>query len=41
MLSVFELLEKGEILDVPTDKPLGEDLARIYFRDIILGIEYR
>ncbi|CAG7720400.1 unnamed protein product [Allacma fusca] len=37
---VFELLERGEILDVPTDKPLSEEKAWKYFRDVILGIEY-
>ncbi|KAK3083915.1 hypothetical protein FSP39_005274, partial [Pinctada imbricata] len=36
----FELLEKGEVLVVPTDSPLSEDQTWSYFRDIILGIEY-
>ncbi|CAG0916905.1 unnamed protein product [Notodromas monacha] len=36
----FELLEKGEILQVPTDTPLEEHVARAYFRDIVLGLEY-
>ncbi|XP_071449046.1 calcium/calmodulin-dependent protein kinase kinase 2-like [Hetaerina americana] len=37
---VFEWLEKGEILSIPTDKPLDEKVARSYFRDIVKGIEY-
>lgn len=36
----FELVEKGEVMEVPTDKPLSEDQAWSYFRDVILGIEY-
>lgn len=38
---VFELLERGQILEVPTEKPLKEEEAWTYFRDVILGIEYR
>ncbi|KAG8226889.1 hypothetical protein J437_LFUL005648 [Ladona fulva] len=37
---VFEWLEKGEILTIPTDKPLEEQVAWTYFRDIVKGIEY-
>lgn len=37
---VFELLERGQVLEVPTDKPLNEEEAWQYFRDVILGIEY-
>ncbi|XP_071945010.1 calcium/calmodulin-dependent protein kinase kinase 1-like isoform X2 [Antedon mediterranea] len=37
---VFELVEKGPVLEVPTDEPLSEEQALLYFRDIILGIEY-
>ncbi|KAJ1524028.1 hypothetical protein ONE63_010569 [Megalurothrips usitatus] len=37
---VFELLERGEVLHVPTDTPLSEDKARQYFRDVVMGIEY-
>ncbi|KRT79407.1 protein kinase [Oryctes borbonicus] len=37
---VFELLEGGEVLQVPTDKPLSEQQAWTYFRDVVLGIEY-
>ncbi|XP_064095997.1 calcium/calmodulin-dependent protein kinase kinase 1-like isoform X3 [Macrobrachium nipponense] len=36
----FELLEKGEVLEVPTDTPLSEDQAWVYFRDVVLGLEY-
>ncbi|KAL4647787.1 calcium/calmodulin-dependent protein kinase kinase 1-like [Arapaima gigas] len=28
------------VMEVPTDKPLTEEQARIYFRDVVLGIEY-
>ncbi|KAI7800559.1 putative calcium/calmodulin-dependent protein kinase kinase 1 [Triplophysa rosa] len=37
---VFELVPKGPIMEIPTDNPLTEDMARFYFRDVILGIEY-
>lgn len=37
---VFELLEGGQVLDVPTDTPLSEQKAWTYFRDVVLGIEY-
>ncbi|KAK2708388.1 hypothetical protein QYM36_014110, partial [Artemia franciscana] len=37
---LFELLEKGEVIEVPTDTPLSEQQAWSYFRDIVLGIEY-
>lgn len=37
---VFELLECGEVMVVPTDTPLTEQQAWTYFRDVILGIEY-
>ncbi|XP_015185444.1 PREDICTED: serine/threonine-protein kinase pakA isoform X2 [Polistes dominula] len=37
---VFELVQKGEILQIPTDKPLDEDTARKNFRDVVMGIEY-
>ena len=37
---VFELLEKGEILEIPTEKPLTEDEAWRSFRDVISGLEY-
>uniref|UniRef100_A0A8C4F931 calcium/calmodulin-dependent protein kinase n=1 Tax=Dicentrarchus labrax TaxID=13489 RepID=A0A8C4F931_DICLA len=28
------------VMEVPTDNPLSEEQARLYFRDVILGIEY-
>ncbi|XP_049879697.1 calcium/calmodulin-dependent protein kinase kinase 2 [Pectinophora gossypiella] len=37
---VFQLLEGGPVIDIPTDNPLSEDLARKYFRDALLGVEY-
>ncbi|XP_063368871.1 calcium/calmodulin-dependent protein kinase kinase 2 isoform X1 [Cydia amplana] len=37
---VFQLLEGGPVVDIPTDNPLSEELARRYFRDALLGIEY-
>ena len=37
---VFELVQKGEVLQVPTDKPISEETARKNFRDVVLGIEY-
>ncbi|XP_051966128.1 calcium/calmodulin-dependent protein kinase kinase 1b [Xyrauchen texanus] len=37
---VFELVPKGPVMEVPTNNPLTEEMARFYFRDILLGIEY-
>ncbi|XP_044763193.1 calcium/calmodulin-dependent protein kinase kinase 1 [Coccinella septempunctata] len=37
---VFELVERGQVLDIPTDQPLDEETARVYFRDVVLGLEY-
>eukprot|EP00102_Acyrthosiphon_pisum_P011491 XP_008180231.1 PREDICTED: calcium/calmodulin-dependent protein kinase kinase 1 isoform X3 [Acyrthosiphon pisum] len=37
---VFELLERGEVMQVPGDPPMSESKARAYFRDILLGLEY-
>lgn len=37
---VFELVEKGPVMEVPTDNPLSECDARKYFRDVHSGIEY-
>ncbi|CAG5876662.1 unnamed protein product [Menidia menidia] len=37
---VFELMRKGPVMEVPADNPFSEKQARLYFRDIILGIEY-
>lgn len=38
---VFELLQLGEVLSVPTKKPLTEERAWCVFRDVLLGLEYR
>lgn len=38
--TVFELLKKGEVLEIPTTSPLPEETARKYFRDVVLGLEY-
>uniref|UniRef100_A0A8C0E1A6 calcium/calmodulin-dependent protein kinase n=1 Tax=Balaenoptera musculus TaxID=9771 RepID=A0A8C0E1A6_BALMU len=38
--SVFDLLRKGPVMEVPCDKPFPEEQARLYLRDIILGLEY-
>lgn len=38
---VFELLELGPVVEVPTENPMDEDQARRRFRDLLLGIEYR
>ena len=40
-LKVFELLERGPVVEVPSDNPLEEDQARTRFRDLLMGIEYR
>ncbi|XP_025919445.1 calcium/calmodulin-dependent protein kinase kinase 1 isoform X3 [Apteryx rowi] len=37
---VFDLLRKGPVMEVPCEQPFGEEQARLYFRDIVLGIEY-
>ncbi|XP_056911527.1 calcium/calmodulin-dependent protein kinase kinase 1 isoform X3 [Takifugu flavidus] len=37
---VFELMPKGPVMEVPTDEPFSEEEARVYLRDVILGIEY-
>ncbi|XP_017849077.1 calcium/calmodulin-dependent protein kinase kinase 1 [Drosophila busckii] len=37
---VFELVKKGEVLSIPTDKPLSEERAWNVFRDCLLGLEY-
>lgn len=36
----FELVEKGEVMNVPTEKVLSEETTWSYLRDIILGLEY-
>jgi hypothetical protein len=43
-LLVFEMAEKGVLMDIDLDKacvPYTEEESRIYFRQMILGIEYR
>ncbi|XP_062341553.1 calcium/calmodulin-dependent protein kinase kinase 1 isoform X1 [Osmerus eperlanus] len=37
---VFELMRKGPVMEVPCDSPFSEEQTRLYFRDIVLGIEY-
>ncbi|XP_053223878.1 calcium/calmodulin-dependent protein kinase kinase 1 [Podarcis raffonei] len=37
---VFDLLRKGPVMEVPCDTPFTEEQARLYLRDIVLGIEY-
>ncbi|XP_058450838.1 uncharacterized protein LOC131430134 isoform X1 [Malaya genurostris] len=37
---VFELVQHGEVLSIPTDNPLCEERAWNIFRDVILGVEY-
>uniref|UniRef100_A0A8D8ST04 calcium/calmodulin-dependent protein kinase n=1 Tax=Cacopsylla melanoneura TaxID=428564 RepID=A0A8D8ST04_9HEMI len=37
---VFELLERGEVMSIPTERPLSEEEAWSYFRDVIMGLEY-
>lgn len=40
--AAFELLDLGPVvLDTPSENPMEEVQARIYFRDLLLGIEYR
>ncbi|XP_075744022.1 calcium/calmodulin-dependent protein kinase kinase 1-like [Rhipicephalus microplus] len=37
---VFEFLEKGPVIEIPTSTPLSESQAWTYFRDVVLGMEY-
>lgn len=37
---MFELLQLGEVLSVPTTKPLTEERVWSVFRDALLGLEY-
>ena len=39
-IAVFELLEKGEVMELPTESPLSEATAWAYMRDVVLGVEY-
>uniref|UniRef100_A0A7G3AE88 calcium/calmodulin-dependent protein kinase n=1 Tax=Lutzomyia longipalpis TaxID=7200 RepID=A0A7G3AE88_LUTLO len=36
----FELVQQGEVLSIPTDKPLSEERCWSVFRDSLLGLEY-
>ena len=38
---VFELLEKGEVLEIPSATPLTEEEAWQCFRDVVHGLDYR
>lgn len=38
---MFAPLIGSPVMEVPTDSPLSEEQARLYFRDVILGMEYR
>lgn len=38
---VFELLQLGEVLSVPTKNPLSEERSWCVLRDVVLGLEYR
>ncbi|XP_055353621.1 calcium/calmodulin-dependent protein kinase kinase 2-like [Paramacrobiotus metropolitanus] len=37
---VFEYMDRGSILVIPTDAPLQEPVAISYFRDVLYGVEY-
>lgn len=37
---VFELVQLGEVLTIPTESPLSEERAWSVFRDALLGLEY-
>ena len=37
---VFELVQLGEVLSIPTDTPLTEERAWSVFRDALQGLEY-
>ena len=37
---IFELMDKGVVIDIPTDDPIPEERSRRLFRDLLLGIEY-
>lgn len=38
---MFELVELGPVLAIPTERPLSEERAWSVFRDALLGLEYR
>ncbi|KAG4080293.1 hypothetical protein HA402_010785 [Bradysia odoriphaga] len=37
---VFELVQLGEVLSIPTETPMSEERAWSVFRDVLLGLEY-
>ncbi|XP_069470695.1 calcium/calmodulin-dependent protein kinase kinase 1-like isoform X2 [Ambystoma mexicanum] len=37
---VFDLMRKGPVMEVPSEQIFTEEEARVYLRDIVLGIEY-
>lgn len=37
---VFELVQLGEVLSIPTEKPLSEERTWSVFRDALQGLEY-
>lgn len=37
---VFELVQLGEVLSIPTERPLTEERTWSVFRDSLLGLEY-
>ncbi len=37
---VFEYVERGCVLEIPTTEPLKEPVAWNYFRDTVMGLEY-
>ncbi|XP_070141925.1 calcium/calmodulin-dependent protein kinase kinase 2 isoform X4 [Drosophila kikkawai] len=37
---VFELVKQGEVLSIPTNRPLSEEKVLSIFRDSLLGLEY-
>ncbi|KAL4660593.1 calcium/calmodulin-dependent protein kinase kinase 1 isoform X2 [Arapaima gigas] len=39
-LHMVSILFLSPVMEVPTDNPFTEEQTRIYFRDIVLGIEY-
>lgn len=40
---VFEMMHKGVVMDIEVDQvatPYSDDIARRYFKEMMLGIEY-
>uniref|UniRef100_A0A3B5AH55 non-specific serine/threonine protein kinase n=1 Tax=Stegastes partitus TaxID=144197 RepID=A0A3B5AH55_9TELE len=40
IVKLVEVRGSHPVMEVPTDEPLSEEQARLYFRDVILGMEY-